>query len=117
MRTVPIAISRMEYCTACKLSGEGVSSAKGSSADRRDRIPDAQSPADRKSVVLRWRPGAACASQARMEGNAKQRRVNKRVAVPEVGFEPTRPFGHVLAIHMRLPVPPFGHVHENGETR
>ena len=38
-------------------------------------------------------------------------------AVPEVEFESTRPLGHAPAKRTRLPVSPFGHVHENGETR
>ncbi len=34
--------------------------------------------------------------------------------VPEAGFEPARCFQHGPAKFVRLPVPPFGHVHENG---
>ncbi len=28
--------------------------------------------------------------------------------VPETGFEPARPCGHMTLNHARLPVPPFG---------
>jgi hypothetical protein len=36
--------------------------------------------------------------------------------VPEAGFEPARRCRHKLAMNARLPVPPFGHVRENGES-
>ena len=36
--------------------------------------------------------------------------------MPEAGFEPTRRCRRTLAKGVRLPVPPFGHVRENGEA-
>ena len=35
--------------------------------------------------------------------------------VPEVGLEPTRPFGHQILSLARLPIPPLRH--EGGRTR
>lgn len=49
-------------------------------------------------------------------GTDARRVKNSFEGVPEAGLEPARRFRHTLDRCTRLPISPFGHVRENGET-